>query len=78
MGHRARPGNGRTPKSYARDAVLGRCRTCGLVTYLCRKKAREVARTVHPGAHTTVVRCAANREHWHIQSAPVEIGAPTS
>jgi hypothetical protein len=45
------------------------CQHCGKQTYLSRKEAKRVAKTVHPGEDLNAYRCP-HGEGWHIGHLP--------
>lgn len=46
---------------------VGQCLTCGKVSYITRKRAREVAKSLFPAAHLSPYRCG---DYWHIGNIP--------
>ena len=46
---------------------VGQCATCGKVSYITRKRAKEVAKTLFPASHLSPYRCG---DYWHIGNLP--------
>lgn len=46
---------------------VGQCLECGKVSYVTRKRAKEVAKVLFPGNHLSPYKCG---NYWHIGNLP--------